>query len=599
MRKRVVATALALFMVLGLLPGTAWASGAVIQAGSCGPSALWGLDSSGTLMITGFGEIEFNDFFSPWYRYRDDIKNVSIGDGITQIPEKAFYNCTHLTDISLPVTLEEIEEEAFFSCGRLRNFHYAGSVEQWNRIDIDTRFNNDVLYAAESRIYYMGSPGTTTILSGTCGINTTWTLSSDGVLTIGGSGSMSDYYGGSAAPWAHRRVDIKKIVINTGVTSIGRYVFQNFNNLADLTFPTSLKVVDSFALSGCDKLRNVYYSGTPAQWKAIQIDFSNRSYLDPQYANVQIHYGSSGETSTYTVTFDPDGGSGPTTEKEYKANAALGTLPTPTRNGYKFNGWYTAETGGTKVSASTKVTGDMTLYARWTKNPTTKTYTITLDPNGGTVTPKTLSVNKNAAYYSQLPTPTRAGYKFDGWYTTRTGTTKISSTTKATSSRTIYAHWTRDTGGRTRMVTFDPNGGTVGQEWKAVMTGTTYRDLPTPTRPGYHFKGWYTRASGGTKITSTTRVTVTGNQTLYAQWQSSAAVRSTQSGSWRVTVPANYALALYTSSSSARASTSIERSSYLTVSCTRKATLSNGTVRYYGRVNNRNYWFTYSCEMDV
>ena len=71
---------------------------------------------------------------------------------------------------------------------------------------------------------------------------------------------------------------------------------------------------------------------------------------------------------------------------------------------------------------------------------------------------------------------------------------------------------------KTCTVTFNPNGGSVGQTSKTVTIGSTYGNLPTPTRTGYTFAGWYTAVSGGTQVTSSTIVTATGNHTLYAHW---------------------------------------------------------------------------------
>lgn len=70
----------------------------------------------------------------------------------------------------------------------------------------------------------------------------------------------------------------------------------------------------------------------------------------------------------------------------------------------------------------------------------------------------------------------------------------------------------------TYTITFNANGGTVSPTSKTVTKGSTYGTLPTATRTGYTFDGWYTAASGGTKITSTTTVSITANQTLYAHW---------------------------------------------------------------------------------
>ena len=68
-------------------------------------------------------------------------------------------------------------------------------------------------------------------------------------------------------------------------------------------------------------------------------------------------------------------------------------------------------------------------------------------------------------------------------------------------------------------IDFNANGGTPSTASKSVTYNSTYGTLPTPTRTGYAFKGWYTAVSGGTKITSDTKVTTTSNQTLYAQWE--------------------------------------------------------------------------------
>ena len=69
-----------------------------------------------------------------------------------------------------------------------------------------------------------------------------------------------------------------------------------------------------------------------------------------------------------TVTFNANGGSVNPTSKQVDTGAAIGTLPTPTRDGYKFNGWFTAISGGSQIYASTIITSDVTYYARWTLN---------------------------------------------------------------------------------------------------------------------------------------------------------------------------------------------------------------------------------------
>ena len=220
------------------------------------------------------------------------------------------------------------------------------------------------------------------------------------------------------------------------------------------------------------------------------------------------------KANTYTVTFNANGGSCGTISKTVRFDSAYDTLPTATRTGYTFNGWFTAASGGTQVTASTKVTtaSNHTLYAQWSAN----TYTVTFEANGGScgTASKTVTVDST---YGELPTPTRIGYTFNGWFTATSGGTKIESNTKVqiTSAQTLYAQWSANT----YTVIFDANGGSCGTASKTVIFDSIYGYLPTPTRTGYTFNGWFAAASGGAEIESGTKVQITSTQTLYAQWK--------------------------------------------------------------------------------
>ena len=149
-------------------------------------------------------------------------------------------------------------------------------------------------------------------------------------------------------------------------------------------------------------------------------------------------------TTSKTVQLDANGGTVRPASTTVTCNSSYsntyGALPTPTRTGYDFDGWYTQETGGTKVTATTSVGTNppTTLYAHWIG----KKYTVTLDANGGTVS----MASRTATYgskYPALPAPTRTGYSFDGWYTQKTGGTKVDDNTTVTTAadHTLYAHW--------------------------------------------------------------------------------------------------------------------------------------------------------------
>ena len=79
-------------------------------------------------------------------------------------------------------------------------------------------------------------------------------------------------------------------------------------------------------------------------------------------------------------------------------------------------------------------------------------------------------------------------------------------------------------------VTFNSNGGKVTTSSKKVTSGKTYGTLPTPTRSGYKFLGWYTKKSGGTKIAASTQVSITKKQTLYAHWKKNSVAKVTKTG---------------------------------------------------------------------
>jgi uncharacterized repeat protein (TIGR02543 family) len=123
---------------------------------------------------------------------------------------------------------------------------------------------------------------------------------------------------------------------------------------------------------------------------------------------------------------------------------SFGILPIPSRNGYTFQGWYTAKTGGKQIKTGDPVslTGDTILYARWSAN----TFRITLHVNGGQKLKKSVITRKFGSKYGKLTTPKRKGYTFRGWYTKKTGGTKITVNTvcKKAGNSTFYAHWKRN-----------------------------------------------------------------------------------------------------------------------------------------------------------
>jgi len=210
---------------------------------------------------------------------------------------------------------------------------------------------------------------------------------------------------------------------------------------------------------------------------------------------------------TYTITFNANSGTVDPTSGTTGTGGTIASLPTPTRTGYTFTGWFTAATGGTQITTSTVFSANTTIYAQWTL----KTYTVTFNANNGSVDPASGTTGTGGTLAS-LPTPTRTGYTFNGWFTASTGGTAVTTSTVFSANTNIYAQWTLIT----YTITFNANSGTVDPTSRTTGTGGTLTFLPTPTRTGYTFAGWYTETTDGTRVTTST--VFSANTTIYAQW---------------------------------------------------------------------------------
>lgn len=100
----------------------------------------------------------------------------------------------------------------------------------------------------------------TVALSGTCGGNVSWSFFENGTLNISGSGDMTNYDNYSDVPWYPLRSEIKSVIIENGVTSIGKYAFYT-TKLVNVTIPSSVTTIDYGAFENCDKLLTVEILG--------------------------------------------------------------------------------------------------------------------------------------------------------------------------------------------------------------------------------------------------------------------------------------------------------------------------------------------------
>jgi uncharacterized repeat protein (TIGR02543 family) len=209
-----------------------------------------------------------------------------------------------------------------------------------------------------------------------------------------------------------------------------------------------------------------------------------------------------------TITFNPQGGSVSPTSAQTNTSGKLESLPTPTRAGWNFSGWFTAATGGEQVGLDHVFSANATVHARWSAVP----IVVTFNAVGGEVNPTSETVGANGRL-TALPLPTREGFAFNGWFTAESGGESVAHDRVYAANTTIFAQWSQ-----IRTVTFNPHGGEVNPT--SAVTGAfgrlTLSELPTPIRAGFTFDGWFTSSTGSTLVTLD-RV-YTSNTTIHAQW---------------------------------------------------------------------------------
>ena len=268
----------------------------------------------------------------------------------------------------------------------------------------------------------------------------------------------------SIGDYAFDGCPLANLTIPSGVKSIGEYAFRG-GAFASVTIPATVTSIGEGAFSKCANLKTVNFLGS-----LPEVDGSS-----------SIYRGVSTGTSSDLVTVVPAGNSS----------------------------WDAAVAAGTWQQRPIR-----------TDAPIPTTVKVTLNANGGSVSPATLTVDYGAEVgmavegTGRLQTPTRPGWDFQGWWTEVSGGTMVMNV-KVTSDVTYYAHWKK-----LYTITFNANGGSPNMTL-TVQDGSPMTDFVLskwqPSRNNYELDGVWTAAEGGEKVTSAT--IVTSDVIFYAHWK--------------------------------------------------------------------------------
>ena len=368
-KKRILSILLAALMLLSALPlgmvDTAYAaetSGVAAQSyyvasGKCGDSATWTLDSTGTLTISGTGPMYgYSLHKNPWCdsALRNSgistrVKNVEISSGVTTLGAYALSACDSMVSVSLPETLLAVGESCFFSSTALHNISIPNSV----------RSIGDCAFS--------GCNGLTRV-----------TL-----------GSSLKGIGGQAFKECS---SLSSIVIPEGVTAIEYSTFEDCSNLMEITIPRTVTSIGRWAFDGCYGLSKVTFTGTRAQWNAIDV----KEYNDP-LLSANITFAGSGPAAP-TVTAGTDSQGRPTLKWKAVSGAA------------KYEVYRARSLNGDYIKYST-TTGTAYTNISYIENGNTYYYKVrALDASGTAgAWSSIVSVTYRAASTGTLPAPTVTG----------------------------------------------------------------------------------------------------------------------------------------------------------------------------------------------
>ena len=318
------------------------------------------------------------------FAFCSQLTNISIPNSVTFIGFSAFNSCTSLKSITLPSSLSTIQSSAFYNCGNLETI----------RIPVSVTFIGNYAFA--------GCPS-----------------------------SMTVTYPGSKTQWdAITKGSNNDVLENNLICAVLEATFT-----ADGTTLAPAQTIDrggKFTEPAKPPKENHTFAG----WYNgdEKFDFDADTTNAPNVLELVAKW----EKSKYTVKFVSDHGSFKDQTIEYGGTIDTDKLTPPTVEGFTFDGWYTDETHNTKFDFTKPITGNTTVYAKWTA----KDYEVSfVTEHGKAPTSQNVPYNGTANDPGKL---SAEGYTFIGWYTDDNHTVKFDFSTPITGDTKVYAKWEKN-----------------------------------------------------------------------------------------------------------------------------------------------------------
>lgn len=286
-------------------------------------------------------------------------------------------------------------------------------------------------------------------------------------------------------------------------------------------------------------------SGTPAGEGTEVFTVMAVNALGEDIKEFSITIAKAPETEYAVIVRDDGHGTGSADPASATAGTEI-TLTAAPNAGYHFKEWQVMSGDVTvRDDKFTMPSDNVEIKAIFEEDapPTPTEYTVTFDGNDGTPSVDSMTTTKQKL--TSLPDVSRSKHSFNGWYTEKSGGTKITTDTVFSANTTVYAHWTH-TGDNNPPVNyytlrFETGGGSAIPG--VQETYNTYIDLTkyVPTRHGYTFVGWYSERSLVNKVSD---IYLTGDRTVYAGWRAVTIPQTGDSGQmnlWSTALCASFA----------------------------------------------------------